>query len=332
MKYRMRPLLIVVLLAWSLLSFNACGGQGDDRTAGIIERLLQAAVLDDSGEMESFPGELPPDLPVEIPLYPDAEVIVSNRQPAPVSDAKTPEAAAEPYPLLYFILLDTSDDRNEVLEFYENALDEDPWQLESSFSTELLDTLQFLDVEDADIAGAVSIAHGGEDGRTSILISLQDAGAYLEGEQPFELGESVALPKEFPPDMPLYPDATVTGTAFFREPGSESFLLIFLTADSQDDVIEFYRDEFDRRFWTVLAGDATGLEERLDFRDAEDSIQGDVLADRSPSSPLYTEVRIQIQIDPAREPVDMEKIPTPKPTEEGGEGATPDGSEDGAGS
>lgn len=324
----MRPLLVLVLLAGSLLSLNACAGQGDDRTAGIIERLLQAAVLDDSGGMESFPGELPPDLPVELPLHPDAQVIVSNRQPAPVSDAQADETEGEPYPLLYFILLDTSRDRDQVLEFYEGVLDEDPWQLESSFSTELLDTLQFFNIDDADIAGAVSISHGGEDGRTSILISLQDAGAFVEEEPPFEPGESVALPKEFPPDMPLYPDATITGTAFFREPGSESFLLIFLTTDSQDEVIEFYREEFDRRFWTVLAGDATGLEERLDFRDAEDSIQGDVLADRSPSSRLYTEVRIQIQIDPSREPVDMGEVPTAEPTEEGEQDATPEGSED----
>lgn len=321
---------ILALLAGFMLALSACAGGDDDRAPGIIERLLQAAVMDDTGELESFPGELPPGLPVEPPLYPGAEIIVSNRQPAPVGDFDAADASGEPYPLLYFIVLDTAGDRDQVLEFYEEALDEDPWQLESSFSTRQLDTLQFFNVEDIDIAGAVSISHGGEDGRTSVLISLQDAGAFLEEEAPFEPGASLRLPKEFPPDMPLYPGATVTGTAFFREPGGESFLLIFLTTDNQDDVMEFYREEFDRRFWTALAGEAIGLEERLDFRDAEGGIQGDVLADRYPRARSYTEVRIQIMTDPAREPVEIGEAPTPEPAEEGEDGTTPEQTGEGA--
>jgi hypothetical protein len=332
MSRTLRPLLALALLAGSMLALAACAEGEDDRTAGIIERLLQAAVMDDTGDLESFPGELPPGLPIEPPLYPGAEIIVSNRQPAPVGGFELADASGDPYPLLYFILLDSTASRDDVLEFYEVVLDEDPWQLESSFSTGQLDTLQFFNVEDVDIAGAVTISHGGEDGRTSVLISLQDAGAFLEEEATFEPDESLRLPKEFPPDMPLYPEATITGTAFFREPGGESFLLIFLTTDSQDAIIEFYRDEFDRRFWTVLAGEPIGLEERLDFRDAEGGIQGDVLADRYPRSRRYTEVRIQILTDPAREPVEIGDAPTPEPTEEGEGDATPDEAEDGAGS
>ena len=312
-----RSLVPLALLSGAILLAAACGGGGDDRTAGIIHRLLLAAGTTDTAALESFVGRLPDDLPVAPPQYPGAKLIVSSQQPAPFSDFSgnsDDDTGSVPQPMLYFIVLDTDSDREQVFAFYEQALDEDPWQIESSFSTTQLDTFQFVNVEDPDIAGAVSIAKGAGDGRTSILISLQDAGAFREEEPPFQLGESLSIPKEFPPDLPLYRGATVTDTAFFREPGSESFLLIFLTMDGQDDVIEFYRDEFEQRGWTVLEGATFGLAERIEFRDEGRDIQGEVLADRFADARSYTEVTIQVQVNSAREPAAGGDT-TPEPTE-----------------
>ncbi len=312
------PLAALPLLLVGLLLATACGsggGPSDERIAGVIHNLLLAAGTEGAASLESFPGSLPDDIPVEPPLYPGAELLVSNRQPAPFTDFDSTSAAL-PQPLLYFIVLDTGDSRSDVFAFYEEALDQDPWQIQSTFSTEQLDTLQFFNVEDLDIGGVVSIARGEESGRTGVLISLQDAGASLEDEPEFELAESLALPNTFPPDIPLFEGATITGTAFFREPGLESFLIVFLTTSSQDEVIDFYRDTFQDNGWSVQDTAAFGLEGRIDFRDSDNAVQGEVFADRFARARQYTEVSIQVQLDPARDAPEPSDGPTLEPTEE----------------
>ncbi len=302
----MRPLILVPLLAALLLAV-ACGGAEDSERAGdIIHRLFVAALTQDPGRLEGFSGKLPPDLTerMDVPLYPDADLIVSFREPVAVGDQDVePEADQEgtPEPVLYLILLDTGDDRDRVFRVYEKLLDQDPWQLVDSYSTQEVDTLSFSKVDDADISGAVSIAHGGKDGRTTIFISLQDAGALSVEEPEFELGESLLVPRHFPADVPEYDGATVTDTAFSRAPANESFLLIFLTPDAQNQVIDFYREAFEDNGWTVEEGEVFGLEERITFRDSSGDIQGEVAADRFSLDRQLTEVTVRVQVNPARE-------------------------------
>ena len=174
--------------------------------------------------------------------------------------------------------------------------------MESLASTEELDTLEFVKVDDVDIDGEVTIAMGAEDGRTSILISFQDAGAGAEEEPPFELGSSVPLPSSFPADVPLYQGATITGTAFLRQPANESFFVILLTRDAQDDVLEFYQRTFERQGWTVVRRSAPGLADSIEFAAARGDISGNVRVDRFSRDRRYTEVVIQLQQNPAREP------------------------------
>ena len=324
-----RPLLLLTLLVIGLWAgLAACGGgggDGDERIAGVIHNLLLAAGTEGAATLESFPGRLPDDIPAEPPLYPGADLLVSNRQPAPFTDVDSASAGL-PQPLLYFIVLDTEDSRSDVFAFYEEALDQDPWQIQSTFSTEQLDTLQFINVDDLDIGGVVSIARGDQGGRTGVLISLQDAGAFLEEEPEFELSRSLSLPKAFPADIPLLEGATITGTAFFREPGLESFLIVFLTTASQDEVLDFYREAFQDNGWSVQDTTAFGLEGRIDFRDSDNELQGDVFADRFPRARQYTEVSIQVQLDPARDlPGAPEGGDEPmlEPTEEIEEAVTP---------
>jgi predicted enzyme related to lactoylglutathione lyase len=270
--------------------------------------------------METFVGELPPDLPVEPPLYPDADVVLSSQQPVTAAPSQD---GAEPTPqgMLYFIALDTDDNRAAVAEFYERELDEEPWQLDDTASTKDQDVFYFSDASDPDVGGVVAIARGEEDEHTSVFISLQDAGAEVEEEPPFELSESLALPKEFPEDIPVYEGSTVTSTAFHRAPGTESFLLIFLTTDSQDDVIAFYREAFEELGWTVEDSPAEGLATGIEFSDEANDIQGTVTADRFAEDGDYTEVTIQVQATPSREPAgDETSTPedggTPAPTDE----------------
>jgi hypothetical protein len=317
------PRFALASIALAVLVLAGCSGGDGDRTAGIIHRLLLASQLEDPSALESFVGKLPDDLPIEPPLYPEADLIVSSRAPAPELDGAAAPGVSDgtvPQPVLYFLVLDTDADREHVFTYYQERLDSDPWQLEGSFSSPLLDTLQFSNVEDPDLSGAVSIARGGDDGRTSILVSLQDAGAFREELPPFEPDPSLPLPKDFPPEIPAYEGAIVTDSAFFREPGSESFLIVFLTKDSQSDVIDFYKDEFEERGWKVTDLAPVELEEQFEFQDPSADIQGELLADRFDADRTYTEVRLQLRVNPSREPPSEDGDETPTSDE----GETPE--------
>jgi len=73
--------------------------------------------------------------------------------------------------------------------------------------------------------------------------------------------------------------------------------------------------------WLVTEGRALGLTESIDFRDDRGDVQGDVQADRFAKDRRYTEVRLRVRVNPAREPATDEEQPAP--TEEAEERAPP---------
>ncbi len=302
--------LLALLAVVAIVASGCSGGDGGEEYApGIIHRLLLASTTEGASSLDTFPGELPQGLLVPPPIYPGADIVVSNREQASITAADgLADGDLLAQPVLYFIVLDTAGDANDVRRFYEDTLDEDPWQLQSAFSVAQLDTLQFFNVADIDLSGVVSIATGGDDGRTSVLISMQDAGAFVDELPPFELPEGRDAPFAFPPDVPLMEGATITDSAFFREPGLESFLVIFLVSESDEDVLAFYRQAFQDRGWTVQDTAAFGVEGRIDFRDDLADIQGDVVAEPLPADRSYTQVRLQVQINPARQPLDAGEL------------------------
>lgn len=319
----MRLPLLTSLLAASLL-VAACAGEGDDeRAADLIHRMVVAARADDSGTVERFVGELPEGLPVEPPLYIDADLIVSSRilgLPSAVDDEQAGEgedSAGEDgaaFTALYFIVLDTDDDREDIFAFYQAALDEGPWHLDASASTREQDFLEFSKVDDLDISGRVQIVPGEDGGRTSIFISLQDSGALAAEEPSFEPASSLPPPSRFPGEVPAYPGAIITSTAFQRAPDSESFLLIFLTTDSQDAVLAYYKEELDRLGWTATEQEAGGSEVRLRFEDEAGTIDGELTADRFLPDVQYTEVDLRLQVSSAQEPPEGGATATPEAT------------------
>jgi hypothetical protein len=305
------PALLVAGLGVALVAAGCGGGKSDDeRVAAIIHRLLVSASAADTAELESFAGRLPEGLPAPPPAYPDARLIVSSRRPAAVVATRAAADGAIPEPTLYFIVYDTDASRQQVLDFYLDALDDGGWQLESAYATVELDSLQFSNSEDADLSGVVSIARGGGDARTSILISMQDAGAFRRELPPYRTGESLPLPRGFPPDLPIYQDATVIGNALVRAPGNDSYLVDFITTASASDVLAFYRDAFAQREWTVLAGAPLGVEQRLDFHDETSDIQGELLTEAFPKDARFTEVKLRVEVNPERTPAAL----TPQPS------------------
>lgn len=304
----MRPRLFPALLLAGLIGGSACGGGGgasNEHIASIIDRLLVGSGSADTGQLESYTGRLPDGLPVKPPEYPGAKLIVSSRRPAASAATATPNPAAgtTASPTLYFIVYDTSDVRQKVLAYYEAQLDKSPWQLQGAYSTAELDSLQFAKTDDADITGIVSIVRGGDDEHTGILVSLQDAGAFRQQPPPYQRGDSLAPPKGFPEDVPLYDGATIIGNAFLHQPGNDSYLIDFITHDSADKILAFYQQASADRGWVVLSGAPLGVAQRLDFHDDKSDIQGDLLVDAFLRDPSYTEAKLQLQVNPSRTPV-----------------------------
>jgi hypothetical protein len=294
------------LLVAGLLIGVACGGgsAGKQDVASIIHRLIVASGGSDTGQLVSYTGRLPDSLPARPPEYPGSGLIVSMRRPASTNLATpSPTAGTIAQPTLYFLVYDTPDPRQKVLDYFNAQLDQSPWQLQGTVSTSEFDSLQFAKADDADITGVVSIVRVGDDGHTSILVSLQDAGAFRQQTPVYHPAESLSPPKGFPSDVPLYDGATIISTVFLRQPGNESYLVDFITRDSADRVLTFYRQASADRGWTVLPGAPLGVAQRLDFHDANSDIQGSLLVDAFPQDSAFTEVKLQVQLNPNRTPV-----------------------------
>ena len=312
----MRQALLISLSAIALLLAAACGGDGneDERIADIIQRMVVAARASDTGAVDNFPGELPDGLPAQPPLYLGAKLIGSTRilAPAPVTDEEdSVDAEQSALTALYFIVLDTADSRDRVSDFYRAELDADPWQLDSWASTQELDRLDFSNRSDADIGGIVQIVPADDGEGVTIFISIQDAGAQVEDDAPFEPGEGLQIPRSFPEAVTEYSDAIVTSTAFQRAVDSENFLLIFITTDSPATVVAFYQSALTELGWTVEEREPAANELRLHFEDEAGDIEGDLIVDRLLEDADYTEVDLRLQVRLAQEPA-----ATPEPTAE----------------
>jgi hypothetical protein len=84
-----------------------------------VERLMSYSWAP-FGETTILPGELPSDLPVEVPIPKDAEIIGSSVHP----DIKYKHVE---------IILDVPEEPNEVIEFYRNSLEKAGWNEKEGF-------------------------------------------------------------------------------------------------------------------------------------------------------------------------------------------------------
>jgi hypothetical protein len=277
-----RLFLACLLAAGFTLGFAGCGG-GGDQTERIVDRLLTSA-QDQNTQVSTFVGKVPPDMPWELPRYAGSKVLASF-----VLDQAGQST--------YFIMLDSDDAAADVLQFYEGAFDEDPWQVEGFISGREAMAIQFSKIDDANVSGGLSVDDLSEGG-SGIALSVQridESGA--QEPKPFELGASRPLPPNFPSDVPLYPDSTVTDTTWLRSPGGVEFLVTLLTTDAQADVIDFYRGEFADRGFTVADEAGEGSAVVLSFgQPATGGLQGRLTADVFQEDAAYTQVDIQLQV------------------------------------
>lgn len=281
------PAVIVGLVVF----FVAGSGEEEDpaAAAGIVDGLMRLGQANQSN-ITSYSGELPPDFAADFPIYTDADVVVSI-------------AMASEQGTGYLIVLSTPDSTDDVFSYYSDALDADPWQVEIGRASDEFTGLRFLRPDNIDVSGDVSLHRSQLGDRTVIYLSFNDISqAILPGGDtaPFSLGPTRPLPVGFPDDIPIYQgaeDSVVLDTYFERGQGGQAFIVTFLTKDSQDDVIEFYRSDFEGRGWTVSdAGvSSTSFALGIEFDDgAAQSVSGSITADSFEDDATYTQVDLLV--------------------------------------
>jgi len=286
------PALVVGIVVYALASGDG-GGSGGAGAVGIVEGLLRLSP-DENTKVDSFNGKLPPDFPDDFPMFRGSKVVVSFA-------VQTNQGTN------YFAILTNPRPTHDIFEFYREALDKDPWQLEIGRSSDEFTGLRFSRPDNADVSGDITIHHSELDGTTAIYLSYEDVSATLapgSGGSTFSLGPTRPLPPGFPKDVPIYSerDSVILDTYFERQPGGQVFLVSFLTRDSQDDVMKFYTDEFANRGWTTndSTSSSNSFALSLDFSDGNKSLQGSVTADVFENDSAYTKVDLLVQVTSAR--------------------------------
>ncbi len=290
------PAVIVGLAVYASNGGGTSDGGGGN-AAGIVDGFLRLGGDSSGGTIESFRGKTPPDFPKDIAAYPGAQPVVSFL-------IKSTDGTN------YFVILGTSDTPDKVVAFYQQKLDAAPWQVEIGRSSADFDGIRFSRPDNADVQGDVSVHRSDLDARTSIFLSYQDVsktGASNVPDKPFVLGKSRDLPPGFPSDMPIYKgkgESTVISTYYERGAGSTNFLVSFLTKDSQDDIVAFYRKEFQTRRWTVTDSKPTRSSSfvlGIDFTDGpKQLIQGSVNTDSFQDDADYRRVDLRLQVSSSR--------------------------------
>jgi hypothetical protein len=286
------PALIVGLLVYAIAGD---GGGGGGNAAGVIDGFVRSGGPDQDA-IESFKDREPPGFPEGFPRYSGSDLVVAFA-------IRSPQQGS-----FYIVVYNTGAKPQDVFDFYQRELDRDPWQVEGARSREDDMALRFSRPDSADVQGELNIHRSELDGRTSVYIYFQDVSRTSQRgveDRTFVLGASRPLPPGFPNDVPIYGDkkSTIIETIFERGPGATNYLVSLLTKDSQDDVMKFYRDEFEKKGWQVE--DSTrgvrGFVLSIDFTDGPlQEIQGTIQADLYEDDATYTRVDLLLQVSTRR--------------------------------
>lgn len=281
------PALVAAAAVWALMAFVFdSGGEDAGRVGADVTNVINAFNQDQPGvSVRQFEGEKPPGYPGDIPEYPGAQVVSSLVQ-VNGDDA------------LYLVVYDTVDNREDVATELSSRFESDPWQVDAGRDSRLETYRQFSKIDDPDVSGVVLITGSDGSSMTTIVLSVEVvSGARAAGDEEFVPPVSGTLPEGFP-DVPQYPDSILIDAAFNRAPRADSYLVSLITRANVDDVIGYYRDELQRRGWTVTDGDASSSElasaQEIVFAGDADGIDGSVIAGDFSKDRNYSQVDIQV--------------------------------------
>jgi hypothetical protein len=287
------PAIIVGVAAWfiaSAVSDDGGGGGGGDRLERNVTNVVNAfSNQGDGSPIIRYEGQLPPAFPDDIPLYPGGRVISS------VVQLRGDDAG-------YIVVFDTDDSRQDVSNYFADALSKDPWQVEIEQVGRESTVQQFSNIEDPDVQGVVLEAESKDDDVTTIFMSIQVVGAAKDNEpEAFDPGESRPLPAGFPADkVPQYPESTLIETGYQRAPNAKQFVVSMVTQDDPADVLQYYRDQFQTNGWTSEDAPAgtSQLEggEALTFTGDNGDTSGSVEAGQFAEDKNYTRVNVSVSV------------------------------------
>jgi hypothetical protein len=294
------PALIVGFIVFFLARGGSSGGNDTGLAASVVDGFLRlGGSNDDPSSIQSYVNKLPPGYPGDLPRYPGSKLIGSYSMNS--SQGVT-----------YFALYSSSDAVGKIEQFFSDRLDKDPWQLTAAQNSSTSTGVRFQRPSDPDIDGSISVNRSDLDPRSTIYISVQDSSSPSGSASPTPMytpSPSLVLPPGFPNDVPIYKSndpSVVTDTLFQRDSGSTSYLVSFITKNGQNagDVLDYYRNEFQKRGWSVndsKPASSTSLSQGIDFQDGPNKgVQGTVSADVFASDRSYTKVDLEVHVSNSR--------------------------------
>ena len=223
---------ITTITMVSLAGF-ACGGDGNKS-------------LDLPGGGSITEGKLPDNWPDDFPVYDGAKLLGGISE---IVDGSSAISAT----------WETGDSADDVKQFYDEAFADGPWKSESSG---VAGGGSFWLAMKGDGAPAyVTVADGGDDKRLIVVIIGDTAGDIADPGDGFTdeptaddadsgsdtsggmLPDEVALPGDFPADIPLPDDIRITTATSVNVSGAQSYLVLFYSRDSVDDLAAFFKDK-----------------------------------------------------------------------------------------
>lgn len=88
--------------------------------------------------------------------------------------------------------------------------------------------------------------------------AVEDAtGVRIDAPAPAE-GEEAQLPEGWPPEVPVYPEATITDPWSVTAEGVTHLSAVFRTKDAHQDVSAWFKNELEAKGWTIDSEMTTG--------------------------------------------------------------------------
>jgi hypothetical protein len=297
--------LVALLSAALLIAAGAAGlvaaacGDSDTSALSAMEELMQIGQSPGTTNQVLL-GKLPPGLPAGLPEYPGATLIGSTITTGTSG-------------LGLGVLRESSDPVDKIYAFFEQALGVAPWQIEVSTYPGKVAGVQFSNLDDPTLAGAVVIQpSSANNGKSVIFLSIQSTSAAATAE-PFQLGASKPLPKNWPP-ITVYPNGTVTDTGWGQTATSTEWQITFLAQAAPTDIITYYKSELTRIGLPVADEAPQGEALVISFKGVQgpDTWAGAISAGPFTEDPTYTQVVIQTSLSTSATPQPA-ATPTPAP-------------------
>ena len=280
---------VLVVVGAAGLVASACGGSNDEAVAA-VERLLQVGQSPDT-TTQVLLGKLPPGLPDGLPEYPGSKLIGST-----VTTSSSLQGLG--------VLRESNDPVDQIYAFYEQALSVLPWEVQLSTFPGKVAGVQFSNQDYPSMRGAVVIQpSSSDDAKSMIFLSVQSVSGTATAE-PFQLDVSKPLPLNWPQQIPVYTDATITDTGWGTTATTYEWQITFLAQAAPKDIIEFYRTQLTALGFTVADETPQGQESAISFQIAKppETWSGAVTVQAFAQDPTYAQATVQVSIAPGGTP------------------------------